>query len=274
MKNKSAIIKILIVGCIALFISLFIVVFMLIKTIMPKKEKVVEKEIITQNYSLENIKNISFDFRKASAIFKTSDDEELVIVQDTKEEKFYLNNKVKNNKLSFSEDSYIIKPQKKKYIIYIPKTYINNITIVNGFGEINISEIINNIDINNNAGEVILDQIQNTKIKSVSGNIYLGNVIGDIDVETSTGNITVENINGTIAAESIAGDILVTNFDITGNSSFENVSGGIVLKMKENAMCSLAYSNETGKTLIDDNVCTGLANLIYIKNMTGIIKIY
>lgn len=274
MKNKSTVLKILIVGCFALFLSLFVVIFLLIKTVIPKKEKVVEKEIITQKYSLVDIENISFDFRKASATFKISDDEELVIVQDTKEEKFYLNNKSKENKLSFTEDSYIIKPQKKKYVIYIPKTYTNKITIVNGFGEINISEITNDIDINNNAGEIILNGIGNSKIKDVSGNIYYGNIIGNIEVETSTGNITVENITGMITAETITGDILVTNYDITGNSSFENVSGGIVLKMKENAMCSLAYSNETGKTMIDDNVCTGLANLIYIKNMTGIIKIY
>lgn len=276
MKNKSVVMKILIGGSFVLFLLLLVVIFSLIKMILPKenKVKVDEKKVINENYPLEGIEKITFDLKKSNAIIKPGEGEELIIVQNSKEKKFFLNHKEKKNELSFVEDSYIINPQKKKYTIYIPKNYLYEINIINGFGKIDISDINNEIAINNNSGSIILNQIGNSKIKDVSGNIYYGNIVGNIEVETSTGNITVENITGSINAETITGDILVTNYNITGNSNFENVSGGIVLKMSENSICSLAYSNETGKTTIDENICTGLTNLINIKNMTGIIKIY
>lgn len=273
MKEKSIVTKILIAGIFVVFLLLFLIVFSLIKMLVPKKENTIEKTIITNNYSLANIENISFDFKKSNSTFEISDSEELVIVQNTEEEKFYLNYRQKGNTVYIEEDGYIIKPQKKKYIIYIPRTYLNMITINNGFGEININGITNDMVINNNSGKINLNEVSNIKLKDVSGDISFKNVIGNIDVSSSTGNIIIKNITGLINAETITGDILVKDYNVIGDSNFENVSGDIVLELVGESICKINYSNDTGKTLIDENVCVGEFNNINIKNITGMIKI-
>lgn len=272
MKNKN-IVKIYIIGGFLIFLLFLMVVLSLLKIFAPKKEKVIEKSIISQNYSLVEIEKISFDFKKSNSTFIVGDSEELVIVQDSMEEKFYLNYKQKGNVLSFVEDSYIINPQKKKYVIYVPENYLNKVSITNGFGEVNISNIDNDIDINNNSGKLDLDTIHNIDIKDVSGDISLKNVEGVVNVSTSTGDIIAKDIVGMINAETITGDISITGFDAVGESYFENVSGDIVLQVVPESLCKINYSNDTGKTLIDDNICIGGFNMITVKNITGMIKI-
>ena len=275
MKNKSIIMKILIVGSILLTLLLLVVVFSLIKMLMPKKETPVEKKIITQNYTLEDVENIVFDFKKANSNFEISDSEELVIVQNSKEEKFHLNYKEKENSIYFEEDSFIINPQKKKYTIYLPKTYIGKITIINGFGEVNGEDIINDLYINNNAGSLTLKNAGNIKLKDVSGEVSLENIEGILEMESSTGNIKINNMTGSITVESITGDIEIMNFSPLGDSTFENVSGDIILKIKEESICKIVSTNESGKTKISDTVCADKIKLneISIKNVTGMIKI-
>ena len=81
---------------------------------------------------------------------------------------------------------------------------------------------------------------------------------------------------GITHVESITGDIIVTNFDIIGESKFENISGDIIIDMADNTLCRINASNERGKTTIDENVCADkiALNIINVKNITGIIKIY
>ena len=274
MKNKSIVMKILIIGSFVLFLLLLVVIFSFVQMLVPKKEKKETKKIITNNYSLTDINNISFDFKKSNSIFKVSEDENLVIVQNSKEDRFYLNYKQKGKQIHFTEDSYIINPQKKKYTIYIPKSYLGKITIVNGFGKIDIEEIDNDIDINNNSGEIVLEEVKNTKIKDVSGNISIKNVLGDIKVSSSTGDIIIDNIEGSINAETITGNIEVTKFMVAGDSSFENVSGDIIIRVKEKAICKINAVNETGKTKISNKTCDSEINILNIKNVTGAISVY
>lgn len=273
MKEKSIVTKILIAGIFVVFLLLFLIVFSLIKMIAPKKEKVIEKSIISQTYSLVDIENISFDFKKSASTFLVGEWEELVIVQNSMEEKFYLNSKQKKNAISFEEDNYLINPQKKEYIVYLPKNYLNKLTIKNGFGEISIEGIINDIEMNNNSGKISLNTVGNINIQDVSGDISLKNVQGIINVSTSTGDIVAESVLGIINAETITGDILISDFHILGETSFENVSGDIVLQINPESLCKINYSNDSGKTIIDDNICNSEFNMITIKNITGMIKI-
>lgn len=275
MKNKSFVMKILVIGSILLVLLLLIVIFSLIKLFIPKKQEKpkVEKKIISESYELEDIENISFDFKKSNSIFEISDDENLVIVQNSKEERFFINLKKKNKQLVFEEDSYIINPQKKKYTIYLPKNYLNKITIINGFGDVTLSDVVNFIDINNNAGNITLENISSIKIKDVSGDISIKNAVGDLEIASSTGDITIDNMMGNIKGESITGDITVTKYSVIGDSYFENVSGNIVLGLEE-SICKIDYSNENGKTKIDNEVCKGDFNILKIKNITGMIKVY
>lgn len=272
MKNKN-IVKIYITGIFFVLLLFLMVILSLLKIFVPKEDKIVEKSIISQNYSLVDIENVSFDFRKSNSTFVVGDGDELMVVQNSMEEKFYLNEKQKGSTLSFVEDSYIINPQKKKYIIYFPKNYLNKITINNGFGEVNIANIINDMDINNNSGKLYFDTIGNVNIKDVSGDVLLKNVEGIANVSSSTGNITVENMTGMINVESITGDISITGFNAIGESYFENVSGDITLEMVPESLCKINYFNETGKTFVGENICASEFNTITVKNITGMIKI-
>lgn len=273
MKNKSFLMNILICASLLLFILLLVVIFSLVKFLLPKKEINNDKEIITRTYDLNNVDNIIFDFKKTNTVFKVTDQDELKIIQNFKESKFYLNYSNKKNKITISEDFYLIDSQKKNYIIYIPKKYLNKISIVNGFGNIKINEIKNDININNNSGLIKIHNVKNINIKDVSGSINIKNVIGNVTITSSTGDITIKNMKGIIKIDSITGDIVVNNFDVTGDSTLENVSGDIILKMNNSSKCLIDYSNQNGKTKISDGICNDGINLINIKNVTGMIKI-
>lgn len=277
MKNRSVLIKILIFGSVLLILLLLVVIFSLVKMFLPTREvKKENKRIISKSYQLDEIDNISFDFKKANSYFELNDSEELLIVQNSKEEKFHLNSNTKRNNLYFEEDSYIINPQKKKYTIYIPKKYMGKVTIINGFGDIDENGVTNDLYINNNAGKVNIENSRNIKIKDVSGNVSFENIEGNIIAESSTGNISVKNITGITNIESITGDISISNFNIIGDSYFENVSGDIILDMADGSICKINASNENGKTKIDEDACEDKIkmNIINVKNVTGIIKIY
>ena len=214
MKNKSVVMNILVFASFLLILLLLVVIFSLIKMIMPKSNKESKKTIITKNYTLDNIENISFNFKKANSNFEIIDGEELVIVQEHKEEVFYLDYKEKDKTIYLDEDSYLINPQKKKYTIFIPKKYKGKVTIINGFGEINESGIENDLYINNNAGSVNIKKSRNIRLKDVSGNINLEDLEGNLVAESSTGNISINNMIGIAKLESITGDITISNFDI------------------------------------------------------------
>ena len=272
MKNKSFVMKILLCGSFLLILLFLIVIFSLIRLIIPKKDVNDEKKIISKNYDISNINNNIFDFKNSNSIFKISETDELVITQNSKETKFYLNEQKGNNQLRFEEDLYLINPQKKKYTIYIPKKYLNKITIINGFGKIKITGVPNDFNINNNSGKIYFNEIGNIELKDVSGDVNFKNVQGDIIISSSTGNINVINIKGTANIDTITGDIKVTGFEVTGDSYFENVSGDISIKMSDQSVCKIKYFNETGTTKIDNEICKDELNIIDIKNITGLIK--
>ena len=274
MKNKNVFVKILIGGCFLISLLLIVILYSLIIMFVPKKTYIKEKSIISNNYKLDNIENITFDFKKSNSIFKVGSEDYLLIVQNYEDDIFYLNYEQVGNQIIFTESNYIINPQKKEYIIYLPKNYKNKISIINGFGKLRISDINNNININNNSGKISINDTKNTRIKNVSGNINLNNIFGDVDITSSTGDIKIVNIYGKINIESITGDIVIRGFTITGDSFIENISGNISLGINENSKCKLEYSNETGKCVIDPNICTKGDYSLNIKNITGKIHIY
>lgn len=276
MKNKSILMKILVVGSMILVLLLFVVIFSLIKLFIPTKTKSVEKKIISNTYDLSNIESISFNFKNANSKFELIEGNEMIITQNSKEEKFHLNVKDKVDKFFFEEDSYIINPQKKNYIVQIPSNYLGTINIINGFGKISYVGIPNDLFINNNAGSIDLKELKNLQIKDVSGNISIDGIEGSFKAESSTGNITIKNFSGISNIESITGDIKITNFNILGESYIENVSGDIIIDINDDSLCTIEYSNERGKTKISDNICDEKFGiyLLNIKNITGEIKIY
>lgn len=274
MKNKNSLITLILLFCTILLILLLVVIFSLIKIFNIKDEKKVEtKKIIEKKYNIDKINTITFDFKRANVVIKSSDDKELVVTQNTKEEKFYLNENISSNTIGFEEDSYIFDGKTKKYIVKIPKEYEGNLYIINGFGEISILNIKNLFTIDNNSGGVNVYKCENVNIKDVSGDLYLDGITGNTVVSSSTGNITLSNVKGAINLDTLTGNIIVNNFKIEGDSEIENISGNVGITINKDSECNIIYSNESGTSKINKKICKDKKNILEVKNVTGNINI-
>lgn len=274
MKNKNTLITIILLFCIVLIILLLVVIFSLLKMFNINTDRVKEsKTIIEKKYSLDKIDTITFDFKRSNVVIKSSNTEELIITQKTKEERFYLNEGNTSNTINFEEDSYIFDGKNKKYTIQIPKDYIGNLYITNGFGEISLLNIKNSFYIDNNSGGVNLYKCDNVKVKDVSGDLNIDGVTGDTTISSSTGNITISNATGTMKVDTLTGDIIVNNFKIEGNSEIENISGNIIMTINRESECKINANNESGSLNINKKICKDKKNILEVKNVTGNINI-
>ena len=276
MKNKNILITTIVLLLTVLIILLLVVIFSLIKIVDNNKKDLSSKEIkkvIEKKYNLEEIDTITFDFKRANVVIKTSNTNELVITQKTKEEKFYLDESISSNIISFGENSYIFDGKNKKYIIQIPRDYTGNLYVTNGFGEISILNVKTSFYVDNNSGGVNIYKCDNVRIKDVSGDIDLDGVNGDTIISSSTGNITLNNVSGTVKLDTLTGDIIINNFLIEGDSEIENISGNIIVSMNKDSKCNIKATNESGSKNINKKICKDKINLFEVKNVTGNINI-
>ena len=272
MKNRNNFIKFMFISGILLLILFLITLFSLIKVFFIK-EKMQTKEIIEVNYKLDSVNTLAFDFNHANVVFKTTNNEDLTIIQNTKEEKLYLNINKYNNKITVDEDSILFNGNEKKYTIRIPKSYLGSIVITNGFGKINLYNLKSGLYIDNNAGEVNVFKSNDINIKDVSGTLNLTDIEGNIVLSSSTGNINIKNVKGLLNIDTLTGDIIVNNFKIEGNSKIENISGDISLIINRDSICKIKASNQSGESNIDKSICSSKKNILEVENITGNINI-
>lgn len=274
MRDTSKYIKLLFVFLIILIILLLIIIFSLFRLLTNnKKTEEKEKKKIVNEYKLDNINLLYFEFKRANIVIKNTSDKDLKIIQNTKEEKFYLNNFNSSNSISFYEDSIIFDGKQRNYVIYIPDNFDGNLNIVNGFGNLKIENIKINLSIDNNTGIVDVNNCGNLNIKNVSGLIKANDLNGNFIATTSTGNITADKIYGSINIESLTGDISIKNLKLENDSYIENISGDIELSINKKSNCKLTYSNEKGINNVDKKICKKGKNKIEVKNIMGNIDI-
>ena len=274
MKNKNTLITIILLFCVVLIILLLVVIFSLLKMFNVKEETVKEsKSIIEKKYNLDKIETIAFDFKRSNVVIKATNTEEMVITQKTKEEKFYLNENITSNVISFEEDSYIFDGKNKKYTIEIPKDYSGVLYVTNGFGEISILNIKTSFYVDNNSGGINIYKCDNVKIKDVSGDLNIDGVYGDSTISSSTGNITVSNVKGSLKVDSLTGDIIINNFKIEGNSEIENISGNVIMTINKESECKIKTKSESGSVNVSKKICKDKDNVLEVKNVTGNINI-
>lgn len=273
MKKKSNILKAIFIFMVVLLILFLITILSLLKLFFIKDKQENTKRIIESKYSINNYDELIFDFKRANVVFKTTNDVDLIIVQNTMEEKLYLNVNKIQNQLYVEEDSNIFDDTSKKFTIKIPNNFNGNIIINNSFGELNIYNIVPNLTIDNNSGEVNVFNSRNINIKDVSGNINLDGIIGDTTISSSTGNINIRGIEGKLNIDTLTGNVTVKNFKIDDNSKIENISGDITVSISKDSICKIDATNENGKLKINKEKCNDKKNIFEIKNITGNINI-
>lgn len=77
----------------------------------------------------------------------------------------------------------------------------------------------------------VMDVNSNLSVKTTSGSIVAGNVKGDVDCQSTSGQIKLSGINGSIKAKTVSGDINGLNVMLSGQSSFNTMSGSVSMSL-------------------------------------------
>ena len=266
MKNKSELMFLLKVIVLILVIILLILFYFLYKSINinnkhNKIPKIVNKKIV-KKYNIDNKELIEIDFKNYEVLYGLTNSDKLIIKQNGKANKLYVDVTKSNKKISIKETvSNIL--EKKSFKIYIPKKYESKVKIINGFSNIRIDGI-KELSLDNNAG--------NVKIKNVSGNIYITGDLDTIKGNSSTGDININKLNESCDIETITGDIIIKEFIIKEQSSIETTSGNIEIKVDKKSDCKFKY-NKKQEYSISNKKCIDGKNDLKLKNVTGNINI-
>jgi hypothetical protein len=270
MKNKSELMFLLKVIVLILVIILLILFYFLYKSINinnkhNKIPKIVNKKIV-KKYNIDNKELIEIDFKNYEVLYGLTNGDKLIIKQNGKANKLYVDVTKSNKKISIKETvSNIL--EKKSFKIYIPKKYESKVKIINGFSNIRIDGI-KELSLDNNAGNVKIKNVNNLNIKNVSGNIYITGDLDTIKGNSSTGDININKLNESCDIETITGDIIIKEFIIKEQSSIETTSGNIEIKVDKKSDCKFKYSKKQEYS-ISNKKCIDGKNDLELKNVTG-----
>ena len=171
MKNKSFIMKNLLLTCVILIICLLLIIVFLINTI--KKINLSNKpktQTIINRFDISKYDLVSFDFKNSEVSYTKTNDTYLILKQTSKTDNLLINNTI-NKKGFFIKEKQSNYFYKTKYKILIPESYKNKISITNGFSNIKIKNVDNKLELNNNSGKVNINKTTDIDIINVSGDI-------------------------------------------------------------------------------------------------------
>lgn len=276
MKDKDNIIKIFLLTVIIIAILFFVLlVLFALRTMRISQETEINGKSYTSyiEEDLTNIENLELGFINSIVNICEYDGTKLKLEQVTKNNHLYFKKNIKNNKLSISETN-AGALFNTLVTIYIPNSYIKNISINNAFGNINLNDIANSLYIKNNSGNLVLNNINNVlSISNVSGNINIVNINSDLVINNSTGNIVIDNMVGSIKADTISGNIVINNFLIKNDSKLDSITGDISILINDQSICFLETVNDNGVNKINKEKCNNEKPVLKITNVTGNIEI-
>lgn len=204
MKNKGAIITLIILLSIIIF---FLVIF-LVMVLSGKqyfKFSVGSKStniICEKQFELKDIKYLDIKQDAGDIIIKKSEDDSIKVVLygESEEDGFVelndgnLNIDNTHHKTSFVFFNFGV--ISNDIIIYIPSNYNNEIKIKNDYGKCEITDLENStININCDAGNVELGKIKNAVVKCDYGNIEIKEILNKCDINADCGNIKIDTIS-------------------------------------------------------------------------------
>jgi len=133
-----------------------------------------------------------------------------------------------------------------------------DLKIVDGSGEIVVTNISGNLKIDDDSGAIRIENITGQiLIKDGSGDIEIEDVIGSIEIDDGSGEIVIQDATGDVKIKDTSGGIEID--DIGGNVTVSDGSGSIdIYRVKKNVFIREAGSGKLevdgvqGKVIIRD----------------------
>jgi hypothetical protein len=119
-----------------------------------------------------------------------------------------------------------------------------NVRILDGSGEITVSNINGNVEIDDDSGAVRIENIIGTlRIKDTSGDLEIDDIQGAVEIIDGSGSIVVLDVTGDVNIKDTSGGIEVN--DVGGSVTVSDGSGSIdIVKVAKNVFIQEAGSGE------------------------------
>ena len=155
-------------------------------------------ELYNEIYSLEDVLELNVNMVSTDITIRNSEDENIRVIINGKEDR--------KDKYSISNDNKNLKIDEKAYssfcfgfcfysdevIVYLPKSFNNNINIKGTSSDVNIMDSYDSkMDIHTVSGEIKVQDANDIVVKTTSGDIDINDAL-NVEVKTTSGDIVVK----------------------------------------------------------------------------------
>lgn len=281
-KNKALIIiLIVILTIIAIALSWFMVIVIKDGKINIKGlnfSNTISNELVLDETYGDIFESIKIDAESAEVYIKESNDDTTTLKIYGEEDLIKVDDKTEKLSIKMETTSCIgfcFNVEVAKIELFLPKSYVNTIKIINEYGNIEVMDFPeSSIDIEASAGDVEIGNGNIIRVDNDYGNITIDQA-NEIDVEASAGNIKVKEVKDAKIKNSY-GNIKVDN--ITNYLNITNDFGNIELKnisLNKNSKIKCDYGDieigNTNELYIDATTDLGNVNINNNYNKSEII---
>lgn len=111
-----------------------------------------------------------------------------------------------------------------------------------------------NIEMTAASGDLVIEGISGSLgARIASGDIKASQLSGAISINTASGNIHFQGCSGAFKIKCASGDIIMDGIDITGESSFDAVSGDLSVSLAKTPAVNIDISTVSGDTVLKYN---------------------
>jgi len=226
-------------------------------------------EAKSESFDLAGIEELKLNFISADIALFATDESELKVIQKTNDDvsaEYLFNSSKSESTLSIIDgakaSSFVFfgfgYMNYNKIEVYIPKSYMGNLSINQVSGDLLSNDLIkcNIFNYSSTSGDFELNSLECNKysLKTVSGEISISNLKGYGEMKTTSG------------------DIDLSNFNMLNNSSINTISGDVKISLT-NKNCKVNYSSVSGDLDSRINNIDALYTLT-IKTTSGDANIY
>lgn len=128
-----------------------------------------------------------------------------------------------------------------------------SVEVDNGFGVVDIKDLIGNVDVNGDFGDATINNIEGAlSLENASGEIQVSNVDAgskDVNIEADFGKISMEKVNGNdITVSSSSGSLTLSNVRATGDFFSKSDFGNITFE--NGSAASFTIESSSGKVIL------------------------
>ena len=238
---------------IIVLLSVIAVALIVLITILSSKKYKINNYTINDELTIDEtydntFENISLDVKASKVEIKESEDNNIKVNIYGDKEKHKIEKDDKTIKIISDGDTckfFCFKYKLTKIVLYVPKTYNNELNITSKFGDIKVGNFPDaKATIKLDAGSVEIDSINEAEITNHFGDIIVGgkseklvlnedagdikvNEVNRIEANNKAGDIKISKINESLKIDNKAGDIKINELNITEDSSIKQNLGDV-----------------------------------------------